>query len=366
MHKYLMAGSAALALAMGGSAAEAQDFKVSIRGDVPMEAYFGSAFKGISQRNVDIRNRFRLIVNPEAVALDGALTFGAAVRLLAASKDGTTGYDWNYLYAKGAFGTVFLGDQDLYDDNVGILGMEGFLYSYNGATTFAFANAGNDFKSIAQDAMLNGDFSKKIRYDSPFISGMQFSVSYTPRNDYTSANGWGINRSNTGGYLDVVDTNFKFDSTNSTIADRFGAAKVQVGLDYIHGDSGPGFKGLSAYKVATRLGYDAFTFGANYYYGGESGLAESLPNKPKDRAYTLSAEYQTGPYTAGINYSQRTMYHAGAAAKLTQDYLLTGVKYNLSKGLDLYANYAYVYEKNATKNASVHANILELATKVSF
>lgn len=364
MKKYLLVGCAGFVLSLGASVANAQNFKVTISGEGVAEFYVGNAVQGSNQRNVDMRNRVRLRVNPEAVGLDGALTYGAKVRLLAMSGDGGMWYDQNYIYLKGAFGTLNLGDLDEYGDEKGIMDLEGIMYSFSSITNFVFNNAGSSYASIAQDAIFNGEFSKKARYDSPFVNGFQMSVAYTPKISSTSY-GWSFDRSQSG-LSDVIDTNLTFDSTDPTIADKFGPYRLQAGFDYIHGTAATGYEDFSAYQAALRVGYEGFMVAATYYNGGHSKLPKQLQDKPTDHNYNLSAQYQKDAYTVGVNYSVRSMYSTSVGSKLTEDYLIAGVKYKVSPGLTTYVNYGYVSEKNHQKGTSIHANVGLAGLLVSF
>jgi len=364
MKKYLLVGCAGVVFSLGLSVADAQNFKVTLSGEGVAELAAGSGLKGANQRTLDMRNRFRLRVNPEAVGLNGALTYGAKVRLLAASSDGSVWYDQNYIYAKGAFGTLNLGDLDTYGDEKGIMDLEGIMYSFSSITNFVFANAGSDYASIAQDSIFNGEFSKKARYDSPFVNGFQVSLAYSPKISATSY-GWGFDRGQTG-LSDVVDTNITFDSTDPTMGGKFGPYKLQAGFDYIHGNAATGYEDFSAYQAALRAGYEGFMAAVTYYNGGHSKLPTSLQNKPTDQNYNISAQYQDGAYTFGVNYSVRTMYNTTVRSKLTENYLIAGVKYKISPGLTTYVNYGYVREKNYAKDTTVDANVGLAGLLVSF
>lgn len=364
MKKHLLVGCACVVSSLGVSVADAEDFKVTLSGEGVAEIAAGSGLKGANQRTVDMRNRIRLRVNPEAVGLNGALTYGAKVRVLAMSADGNAWYDQNYIYAKGAFGTLNLGDLDEYGDEKGIIDLEGIMYSFTSITNFVFANAGSDYASIAQDAIFNGEFSKKARYDSPFVNGFQVSLAYTPKISSTSY-GWGFDRGQTG-LSDVVDANVTFDSTDPSFASKFGPYKLQAGFDYIRGNAATGYEDFSAYQAALRAGYEGFMAAVTYYNGGHSKLPTSLQNKPDDQNYNISAQYQENAYTFGVNYSVRTVYNSTVKSKLTENYLMAGVKYKISQGLTTYVNYGYVREKNYAKNTSVSANVGLAGLLVSF
>ena len=118
MHKYLLAGTSAFALALTAGAANAQSapgkFDVKISGDAYFEAGLVSMTKdyasdtGAKNSAGDFVNRFRLTINPEAKA-DNGLTYGVVARLRANGAAGTIDGDRAYIYTSGAFGTLQAG-----------------------------------------------------------------------------------------------------------------------------------------------------------------------------------------------------------------------------------------------------------------
>ncbi len=116
MNRYLLAGSAAVALALGAGAANAQaKFDIKVGGDAYFEAGYVDQDLDSGLRSTEFRNRMRINIIPTAKA-DNGLEYGARIRIRAnsgAANARTTDADRSYIFAQGTFGQVRLGVTEL-------------------------------------------------------------------------------------------------------------------------------------------------------------------------------------------------------------------------------------------------------------
>ena len=241
MRKYLLAGTSAFALALTAGAANADStpgkFDIKISGD----AYFEAGAVAISKDRTatsaantagDFINRFRLQINPEAVA-DNGLKYGGVVRIRANSGStvgvpaGAVDGDKAYIYVSGAFGSAQAGvtygpsdvtyvghpndwqmlgayDQWKYYAGTGSSGLaataapvapagHAFADGAGGYQNFAWGQFGNGASGTAASRASEGmqllhshDIDTKVVYYTPRFfgssptTGLQGAVSYAP------------------------------------------------------------------------------------------------------------------------------------------------------------------------------------------
>lgn len=380
MNKYLLAGCAAAALTLGSGIAAAQDFKVTLSGEAKFQAMGASQDKNNGTRSVDFRNRFRFTVNPEATAFNNALTYGARV-LVKNENNGTTSFEAAYLYGQGAFGKVYLGTVTSFnDDNGGVTRPADFLTEDDGMLGFVAASAATDATGTrlynGNTGTLNawrwktvalGDQASKIRYDSPFIYGLKLGLAYTPSSS-GSLDAWDWNRDKVRAFTDIFEAGLLFNSTDVTVADKFGAAVVKASIDYQTAKNGNpvvagvGYEDWNAYQAGLNVGYAGFTVGGHYVYLGKSGLYKADVQQNKAYSYGVGAQYVTGPWKVGLgyNYSEadaQVFQVAGSGdGKKSTAQFTTGVMYNVAKGLDVGLNYSYVKTKNTNTTLATSDN----------
>lgn len=356
MNKFLLAGCAAAALSLGAGMAAAEDFKVTLSGEAKFQAYAVSQDKDTGMRSTDFRNRFRFDVNPEAVGLNGALTYGAKVKVKNEDSDAKTSFENNYIYASGAFGKVYFGNLASFnDDNGGVTRPASFLSEDDGflgvlaADNAAYGSGATQLEAFRWKTATLGDQATKFRYDTPFMAGIKVGVGYTPSSS-GSVDAWGWQRSETRDIQDVFEIGVFFDSTDKSIADKFGGAVVKASLDYQTADNGLNNReDYDFWQAGLNVGYAGFTFGGHYVYQGESNLLKTDVDKTNAYSYGVGAQYETGPWKMGIGYNyavKDASYSSSMTGKKTSDYVSAGVMYNVAKGLDVSLDYAYVQTEN--------------------
>lgn len=380
MTKYLLAGAAAAALTLGAGFAAAQDFKVTLSGEAKFQALFGGQDKSTNTRATDFRSRFRFKINPEAVGLNGALTYGAQVQIdndggITPTTNGVNGtpiqnvtqFEAAFTYLQGSFGRVILGQVAPFnDDNGNVTKPQDWIDENDVALGYASAADGR-FQGRAQTIAIMGQ-STKVRYDSPFISGLKIGVSYTPTND----SNWNFQRSTVaGGPQDAYEIGVLFDSTDKSIADKFGAGLFKASFGYQGAkNSAVGRTNYSAYQAGVQVGYAGFVLGGHYVNTGTSDRVKTDPKKDTYYSLGVGAQYTFTPaLMAGVGYTYTEADRNDAGAGLLKTSAISiGAKYTVAKGLDTYASYGYVSTKDtaAVPSYKNSGSVFEIGTVLSF
>ena len=378
MNRYLLAGCAAVALAMGSGAANAQaKFEVKIGGDAYFEWGYVDQENDAGLRSTEARNRFRFNLIPSAKA-DNGLEYGARIRVRAdntgvSSGSRTMGYDKAFVFAQGGFGQVRAGlDATINDDTIvsrpidylpfGLFdNVLGFIPGQTGGTLatgpYVSANVtGGQLPSIYGQSLLwptFGDASTRIKYISPRIAGLQLGASYAPRND---DGGNTINRSKgpsgapgsttatalsafNGSFQDVRELAANYDAT-------FGGVKLKGQAGYYAGESsdvvGADFKDLRAWMVGAQVGFAGFTLGGSITDYGKSGINKVALYRNNAVVYQLGAQYTVGPIVVGGGWMRgQDSGSVNIPGKRKLDVYEIGASYTVAPGFAVGARYDY-------------------------
>jgi len=373
MNRYLLAGCAAAALAMGAGAANAQaKFELKLGGDAYFEGGYVDQDLDTGKRSTEFRNRFRLVVTPTAKA-DNGLEYGARARLRANNADGTLDADRGYIFVQGGFGQVRLGVTNSYNDDTYVsrpidyqfLGIYDPFMAYIGGFTGAYSGTNT---LTAHSVTVNAN-ATKIVYYSPSFAGFQAGLSYTPRNDSFLTN---VDRTETAGGFIAAGGNALgaiFDpTTGATTAavgnwattfqdvveigasykNNLGGVDVAVGGGYFWGStehSARGnirYKDLNAYQLGAKVTYAGFTFGGGYVNHGESGQNKAALYKKDNQVWNVGAQYATGPILVGVGYTHGVdAGNVNVAGERELDAWSFGGSYAVAPGLRVGAEYTY-------------------------
>ncbi|WP_207455581.1 porin [Azospirillum sp. SYSU D00513] len=362
MNRYLLAGCAAVALTLGAGAANAQaKFEVKVGGDYYFEAGYVDD-EPDAGRNVEFRNRFRLVVTPQAKA-DNGLEYGARVRIRAMANGGVD-HDRAFMFVQGGFGQVQLGTVNSYNDQTGVSRPISWqpLGNWDFANAWATGTGGN----LGPNALSNGSgiswplmnpdgVGSKIVYISPRFAGFQAGASYTPR---SSSRGTDINRDNTtGGYNDLYEVGANY-------VNSFGGVEVKGSAGYFWGDAPvAGLESLNAWQAGAQVGYAGFAVGGSYLSFGDSG---SVAGSEDAYNWTVGAEYKAGPLVVGVGYTYGEE-DAGAVAGETQvQFWDVGVGYTVAPGLTVQAQYTYFETDQPAGVVENDGNIFLLRSILAF
>lgn len=399
MNRYLLAGSAAIALALGAGAANAQaKFDVKVGGDAYFEGGYVDQDLDSGLRSTEFRNRMRINIIPTAKA-DNGLEYGARMRIRANNNQGspsataangrTTDADRAYIFAQGSFGQVRLGTQNTFNDETYVTAPQDYLplAIYDGVTAFLGPNTdiSGGFSSLNGGSMLvqslvpDGNASK-IVYFSPRFAGLQVGASYTPRNDSSNTD---VSRSKPVGtvagqfattFTDMVEVGANYSNTFGGVALKASAGYFwgQAVDDVTVGGVASNYKDLNAWQVGAQVGYAGFSIGGSYVDYGKSGQNERIGYFTEDsRNWVVGVQYTTGPIVVGANYKNGK--DAGSLLSRGERELQVyeiGVGYTVAPGLTLQAQYDYFEADSDQTTAAVDrddkGNVVILRTVLAF
>lgn len=401
MNRYLLAGCAAVALAMGSGAANAQaKFEVKVGGDVFWEWGYVDQDRDSGLRSTEMRNRFRVNIIPSAKA-DNGLEYGARIRLRAdATARGLT-QDRTYIFAQGGFGQVRLGTTNTFNDETVVsrpidylpFGLFDQALSHiggsqalggAGATSGADITGGN-LIALSSGSLIwpsFGDVATRVVYFSPRIAGFQLGASYTPRNDDSTNS---INRLKTGTSGATTTSTFQSSmqdlwEVGANYDNTFSGVRVKAGAGYYGGQAadvtGASFKDLRAWQAGLQLGYAGFSFGGSYSDWGKSGINKSTTVAPfaeNSNVWQVGAQYTTGPIVIGAGWSRGTdSGSVTVAGKRKLDVWEIGASYTVAPGLAVQAQYDYfkadtdLATTTATGDRDDKGSIVILRTTLAF
>jgi len=382
MNRYLLAGCAAVALAMGSGAANAQaKFEVKVGGDVFWEMGYVDQERDAGLRNTEMRNRFRVNIIPSAKA-DNGLEYGARIRIRADNSNTAVGraltQDRTYIFAQGGFGQVRLGTTNTFNDETIVsrpidylpFGLFDQAVSHIGgvqalggsATTPARAGAdvaGGNMIALNAGSIVwptFGDVATRIVYFSPRIAGFQLGGSYSPRNDDTTNS---INRLQTGsatvgGAAVAAGTAFQPNmqdlwEVGANYNATFGGVALKAGAGYYGAEAadvvGGRFRDLRAWQAGAQVGFAGLTVGGSYTDWGKSGLNRNTAVAPftdSARVYQLGAQYTMGPIVVGGGWMRGSDSGSVAVAgRRKVDIYEIGASYTVAPGFAVQAQYDY-------------------------
>jgi len=395
MNRYLLAGCAAVALAMGSGAANAQaKFEVKIGGDVFAEWGYVDQDRDTGLRSNEMRNRFRVNLIPSAKA-DNGLEYGARLRFRASN--GSTSAvnrsvdaDRAYIFAQGGFGQVRIGTSNTYNDETVVsrpidylpFGLFDQALSHLPGATAANGTdiTGGNLVGLNAGSMVwptFGDVATRIVYFSPRIAGFQLGASYTPRND-DSANS--IQRSQgpvsttilpgsafTTSYQDLLEVGANFDQT-------FGGIRVRAGAGYYWGEAsdvgGAAFKDLNAWQAGAQVAFAGASVGGSYTDWGKSGINKSpaaSPFRENARVWQAGAQYTLGPIVLGGGwmYGKDSGSFAAPGERDINVYEI-GASYTVAPGFAVQAQYDYFEADSDVAGRDDKGSVVILRTTLAF
>lgn len=391
MNRYLLAGSAVVALALTAGSANAQGFTVRLGGDAVFEAYAVDQDRDTNRRSTEFLDRFRLNITAMAKS-DNGLEYGGRIRLRSVNGTGgsnTTDVDRAYIQIGGGFGRVKLGTTNSWSDDDGsvywpIAFQTGpLLLNSQGVNAAAAGNGSAISTRLAVYSNTDNSNASKIVYASPRFAGFQVGASYTPR---ATSSGTDVSRSDSDNALsDVWELGLHYKN-------EFSGVGVMASVGYMGGsfaDSGIAYANqleeYGAWQGGLSLSYAGFTFGGGYINKGDSGQRKAYGNHDDFVSWGLGLQYATGPLTVGASYTRgegvvnttngsaltgvSTVTTAGATrytGSVKQDQWALGALYAVAPGLLVGAEYNYI-EADATGTANDDkANVFLLRSALVF
>ncbi len=346
----LLLGAATVTLVSAPAFAQSK-FDIILGGDAYFEAGVVNQDRDSGQRSTEFRNRLRLLVTPTAKA-DNGLEYGARLRLLAENANRTASNDRAFIFVKGGFGTVHLGQENGPSDDSGIIapsdwgtgGVDGSFPAWLGNSG---ANAPINIGNIR--ALISGNSATRAVYWTPDVSGFKLGVSYQPNSE---SNNTDINRrkvttpsaNRTGAYRDVYEV-------GGTYANSFGGVTINASLFYLGGKSKGSsvstqtYDDLSSTHAGLTLAYGGLKVGGSYAWSGDSGYAKpgtgtGIVSREKQDVWAAGAQYTFGPTTLGFGYlSARDAGDLTVRGKTKFELITVGAKYVVAPGFSVGPEY---------------------------
>lgn len=351
MKKVLLGTSAMFAAGLIASPAAAQ-LDLSFSGEV----FFGAgvadeddddaasrdhAFQSGGSLNIDARG-----------TADNGLEYGARIELDDLATDTDAEVDETWLFVRGSFGQVTLGD----DDDAG----NDFRVFAPGAGTGGFDGDYPDYlvgdlgsALVSSDAINTGD-ATKVKYATPSFSGFQAGISYAPG---SGTGGEDDNRLESAEFENVVSIGARWEGD-------FSGVGILIGGDYYYGDGDDAeVEDLNAYAIGAQISFGGFTVGGQWVDNDDSGSADNsgaenlvlgddfgvLSGAIEHDDYqfwNVGATYTTGPWTFGVNYWSGEaegvqLVSGGADGDIEEDVFGAGISYDFLPGLSLDADFVY-------------------------
>lgn len=388
MNRYLLAGCAAVALAMGSGAANAQaKFEVKVGGDAYFEGGYVDQDLDSGLRSVEFRNRFRLNIVPSAKA-DNGLEYGGRVRIRSNSGTRNMDADRAYIFVQGTFGQVRMGVSNTFNDETVVsrpidylpFGLYDQALNYVGPTGPG-ALVGGGLAGVNRAGggsivwpSIAPDVSTRIVYFSPRFAGFQFGASYTPNGNSSNTD---VDRNEraaiaatgtlTPYFQDELEIGVNYNNT-------FGGVTVKGSAGYMWGEatesttSANNFKNLNAWMAGLQVGYAGFAVGGSYTDFGKSGQrqAAGLFNE-NARVWQLGAQYTTGPIVVGAGWMYgQDQGSATTIGKRKVNVYEIGASYTVAPGLAVQAQYDYVKTDFEGSALDDKANVIVLRTTLAF
>jgi len=355
---------AVAALLTGAGAVEAQQvttkapFTVTLNGDIRyMVGYYSD--NTANDKHVENGFDYRLTITAAAKA-DNGLEYGFQGRLRNNSADATY-MDRKYVYLRGGWGTVRLGDMygaatdtEVYVPDAGFLQDADVLYGSN-----AVANLGSYSVFFKDEATVG----TKITYMTPVFSGFQAGISYAPealergrnllRNTVTSGG------TDANGYEDEIQLGAMYQG-------KIGDVGLLAGAGYITADSiDANLKDYRVWYSGAHLTYAGFTLGGHYFDNGESGTTLAAPIRTTH--WGVGLNYAFGAWKVGGTYGH-TIYDrkARGARDYAADVWSLGATYLVAPGLAIQGDVLWYDAEDALGGAGNDGTVVALRTQLKF
>ncbi len=321
-----------------------------------------------------------------STTLDNGLTVGVNVQLEASGE--VTGIDESYLFVRGNFGELRMGAEDSAYDLLWIGAPNGGV-SIDGEGDVVSNSFIIDTVGFFQADSTKKDFTSddtKLTYFSPRVGGFQAALSYTPQD--TGAGQRDANYKNNGAaaYRDAVSFAANY---RQVFASGFGLAAFG-GLEYARatnrqlgfnadGSESLNNKGQLAWSGGAQLSFAGVTVGGGYgqFNGPASGAcpaqsanavavagacsgtttvvnnANTNDVSTNNRAWSIGASYETGPYKIGAEYvyTNQTGLLAIDTGESDRHVAMLSGTYTLGPGIRIVGG-GFWFQQNAESNVN--------------
>lgn len=349
------------------------------------------AARTVNRDKIDFKTDAEIVVIVGGKAANG-LSYGAQVELQidnfipSANTTAGTGVDtdeaWGFV-SSPTLGTLQFGDQDSAASQMAV--------SLPGAVAqLGMSAQWDEFVALAADGnrylvadINDGSDATKIIYMSPQFFGFDFGVSFAP-NGREGEEYRAISSGLTAG-TQVLQRNPNESIRNELSGairyrGSFGNIGVQAGLAAHRADAATNtanLQDISEYQAGLQVTGFGLTVGGMYRWGKYGGVTRTALPSGRDNSTTwgLGATYVTGAIAVGGFYAKAERDNGGSAADRTQTVWGLGASYTLAPGMDVFANYSNITDKNiaggvAGSNGPLGANrnidVFVIGTRLTF
>lgn len=326
----------------------------------------------VNRDKVDFRADMEISVIVRGKTANG-LTYGAEIELQmdnvtntgGAGNGGVVDTDemWGFV-SSPTLGTLQFGDQDSAADQLKV--------SAPSVTNLGESAGWDEFIAPAADGtryilstINDGSDATKIIYMSPQFFGFDFGVSYAPNGfegeHFSVPNASGLQRDPTQGTIrNEIAGALRYRGS-------FGNVGVAAAISAMRGDAqttnGVVFNGATvglqdptAYQAGLNVTFAGLTLGGHYvwgkYAGASFGRAAIRDGLSGSSNYTLGATYTMGAFAVGAFYSHGTRDNGPGLSDREQTAYGLGAVYTLAPGMDVFANYTSITDRNIANNAT--------------
>jgi predicted porin len=234
--------------------------------------------------------------------------------------------DERWLYFRGGFGELRVGDEDDARKLKSYTAPDptGFIFGVN-SPTFTFNNLATTGQAVSSNTTIPNleNDSAKVIYFTPSFGGFQLAVSYAP--DGTQ------DRSSfgTGGTEDAQISNAL--SVGADYSGEFGGVTIGAGGGYSMGSAETGSGDPTVWAVGLNVGFAGFTVGGSVAFSD----ADAGAGADERTVYDVGVTYTFDAATVGIGWSHGEYEQADGDDEL--DHYQIGVGYALGPGVTLAA-----------------------------
>ena len=335
-----------------------------------------------SRDKLDFRSDAEIVVIANGKTA-GGLSYGMQIELQVdnifpnASTSAGTGVDtdefWGYV-SSPTMGTLMFGDQDSAASQMAI--------GPGGPLNLDQSGSWDEFVALAADgnryilANINdGNDSSKVIYLSPQFAGFDFGVSFAPNRregeefrSVTSGLTAGtqvLQRDPNDSARNELSAAIRYRGSFNGIGVAAGLAGHRMDAQATSNAAGVAqLQDITEYQAGASLSGFGFTLAGNYRWGKygaatASAIREGLASSSN---YAVSLQYATGPYAVGVFYARGERDNGGTLADRTETAYGVGASYLLAPGMELFANYTNVKDRNmAINTTSASAAAIALA-----
>jgi outer membrane protein OmpU len=297
----LGAGMMSLTAAMPATAAEVKAGgypDITITGFLRAEAFGGEQADAKANRDLsdklDFRNDTEVHVLARAKSEQTGLEYGATIEF-EADTNNTANTDETWIFLRGGWGEMRMGDEDGVVDN-----------SIVGGQTIAAGTGGIDGSDAVITAAplvfpTNSNDATKIRYYTPSFGGFSLGVSYTPtQSDFDSGANNGQNRASKDG-ANAMDAKNIFEGAAVYDGD-FGGVGILASVVGLYGtlrnDAEATFGDSDWWNVTGGLVVDLFGFKL------AGSVGQDNPGDARRNWFTAGIGYGFGPVNTSLTYAQ--------------------------------------------------------------